>query len=265
LVEELEEPTTRKIQRYGWKPSLPDPRDLLADTSQLSVLAEVDPREEYMTPVYDQLDLGSCTANAVAAAIDADRIVSGQEPFYPSRLWIYALERLAEGASLRQDTGAFGRDGFRVSDKTGIVPETDWPYSDDFVDWSRDPRTSTQWAHRQRTQHPYKYVPRTLTSIKRVLSNKQTMAFGFTVFQSFESRQLARTGIMTHPDVTRERPLGGHEVLLVGYLEDHPQYGLVRNSWGTDWAMDGYFLMPWTVLLDPYLSGDFRTIYRPMA
>src|SRR3954453_20547170 len=83
---------TRRIQGYGWKPSLPDPRDIIADTSELPILAEVDPRQEYMTKVYAQLRLGSCTSNAVAAAIDADCIVSGDTPKYPSRLWIYALE-----------------------------------------------------------------------------------------------------------------------------------------------------------------------------
>lgn len=257
-----EELGQRKIQTYGWKPSFPDPRDILADTSGLPIYDEVDPRQEYMTPVYDQLNLGSCTANAVAAAIDADRIVSGEEPIFPSRLWIYALERLREGASLLQDTGAYGRDGFWVSRRLGVVPESEWPYSDERRVWSKDPRASAEWYNRKKVERPYKAVPRNLTSIKRVLSNKQTMAFGFSVFESFETQEVANTGVMPHPDTTRERFLGGHEVLLVGYLKDEPQYGLVRNSWNL-WGIDGYFLMPWTVILDPNLSADFRTIYRP--
>jgi C1A family cysteine protease len=255
--------TPHKIQGYGWKPSLPDPRDIIADTSELPIFAEVDPRQEYMTAVYNQLRLGSCTANAVAAAIDADRIVSGEEPTFPSRLWIYALERLIEGSSLTQDTGAYGRDGFRVSRRFGIVPESHWPYSDRFHEWSRDPHASIEWSARKKIERPYKAVPRSLTSIKRVLSNKQTIAFGFSVFESFESQEVANTGIVPHPDTTQERVLGGHEVLLVGYLKSEPHYGLCRNSWDLDWGLDGYFLMPWTVFLDPNLSSDFRTIYRP--
>jgi|GEM_PF-1065536 len=258
-----EELTLRKIEGYGWKPSLPDPRDIPADTSELPIQAEVDPRREYMTKVYAQLRLGSCTANAVAAAIDADCIVSGENPKLPSRLWIYALERLVEGSSLRQDTGAYGRDGFKVARNIGIVPEVEWPYSDKIAVWSQDPRMTAMWNKRQKTKHPYKAVPRNLSSIRRVLSNKQTIAFGFSVFESFESQQVTDTGLMPHPDTTAEKALGGHEVLMVGYLKDEPHHALCRNSWGFRWGLDGYFLMPWTVILDRNLSGDFWTIYRP--
>jgi C1A family cysteine protease len=255
--------TPRKIQGYGWKPSLPDPRDHVADVSELPIYAFVDPRQEYMTAIYDQLQLGSCTANTVAAAIDADHIVSGREPTYPSRLWIYALERMIEGSPLLQDTGAFGRDGFKVSRQIGLVPENDYPYSDRPEDWSKDPRDSPLWDVRKTIKHHYKSVPRDLSAFKRVLSNRQTIAFGFSVFESFESAEVARTGVMPYPDTTREQLLGGHEVLLVGYLEDEPNYGLCRNSWNTDWGLGGYFLMPWAVLLDRAMSGDFRTIFRP--
>lgn len=256
--------TGRKIQGYGWKPSLPDPRDLVADVSELPVLLEVDPREEYMTAVYDQLRLGSCTANAVAAAIDADRIVSGLDPIFPSRLWIYALERLLEGSSLYQDTGAFGRDGFKAARRIGIVSEDIWPYSDDKHWWTRDPTTSDAWAMRQTIEHPYKAVRRGITTFKRVFSNKQTIAFGFSVFESFESQEVELSGVMPHPDPTRESQVGGHEVLGVGYLREMPFHCLCRNEWSTDWGIGGYFFMPWSVILDPELSGDFRTIYRPM-
>jgi C1A family cysteine protease len=254
---------TRRIQGYGWKPSLPDPRDIIADTSELPILAEVDPRQEYMTKVYAQLQLGSCTSNAVAAAIDADCIVSGDTPKYPSRLWIYALERLAEGSSLRQDTGAYGRDGFKVARSIGVIPESEWPYSDRYPIWAQDPRKARVWNDRKQTKHPYKAVPRDVSSIKRVLSNKQTIAFGFTVFESFESEEVARTGVMPHPDMTRERVLGGHEVLMVGYLKSEPHYALCRNSWDLNWGLGGYFLMPWTIILTRSLSSDFQTIYRP--
>jgi C1A family cysteine protease len=95
--------------------------------------------------------------------------------------------------------------------------------------------------------------------------NKQTIAFGFAVFQEFVSKEVADTGLVPAPDPSQIIPNEGHEVLAVGYLEAQPQHCLCRNSWGTGWGMDGYFLMPWSVLLDPSFSGDFRTIYRPLG
>jgi C1A family cysteine protease len=253
----------RRIQRFGWKPSLPDQRDILADTSALPVAAEVDPRGEYMTPIYDQGNLGSCTANTVAEAVDADRIVSGEEPLYPSRLAIYALERLYEGSSLTEDTGAYGRDGYKACRRFGMVPESELPYSDEAPAWQQDPRELIRAAaDRTKLEHPYKVVPRNWLAMQRVLTNKQTIGFGFTVYESFESSEVRRTGIVPMPGPD-EKSVGGHEVLAVGYLKAMPGYALVRNHWASDWGEEGYFFMPVAYLLDPRLSDDFRTIYRP--
>ena len=98
--------------------------------------------------------------------------------------------------------------------------------------------------------------------MRAVLSNNQTIAFGFTVYESFESQEVAKTGVVPLPS-RGEKTLGGHEVLLVGYLKDQPNYGLVRNSWGDGWGLGGYFLMPWAYLMDANLASDFRTIRRP--
>lgn len=261
------EPTGTHLFGYGWRPSLPDPRDIKADPSEIPILDEVDPRQEYMTPVYNQGHLGSCTANAVAAAIDAARIVEGADPIGPARLGIYWLERFLEHTPAAQDHGAQGRDGFKAARKFGVLPESDWPYVDNAksAEFSADPRESPKWASDHWVlDQPYKSVGRSLVDFKRVLSNRQTVAFGFRVPGSFESREIAETGIMAYPDpddLTRD----GHEVLAVGYLRDQPHYCLIRNSWGTDWGIGGYFLMPWVWLLEPGLTSDFRTIYRPLS
>jgi C1A family cysteine protease len=251
--------TPRKIHRYGWKPSLPDVRDHIADASELTVREEVDPRAD-LPAVFDQGQLGSCTANAVAAAVEYDAELNGADPGFLSRLWIYYYERQLEGAPATQDTGAYGRDGFKVCQKLGVPPEADWPY--DISKFSDDPPASLDGEARQHRISNYKVVPRNLDTMRAVLSNRQTIALGFSVYQSFESHQVAQTGIVPLP-TRNEKQLGGHEVLLVGYLKDQPNYGLVRNSWGPDWGMKGYFLMPWAYILDANLASDFRTIRRP--
>ena len=106
----------------------------------------------------------------------------------------------------------------------------------------------------------------------QVLSNQQTISFGFTVHESFESSSVARSGIVLMPEPD-EKVLGGHEVLAVGYLRGEPEYVLVRNSWGSrqtggrGWGLhgSGYFLMPWRMILDPKICADWTTIRRPIA
>ena len=250
----------RHIKRYGWKPSLPDHRDLLADTTGLTPLPEVDPRGE-MPAVYDQGQLGSCTANAVGAALEYDSMLDGGSAVAPSRLFIYYCERQIEGSLGKGDTGAFGRDGFKAAKRFGTPPETDWPY--DITKYADDPpQPAWQDAATHKLTKSYKSVTRSVNQFKQVLSNKQTIAFGFSVYSSFESADVAKSGIVPMP-TPDEQQIGGHEVLAVGYLASEPNYLLVRNSWGSGWGLGGYFLMPWQYLLSTDLASDFRTIVRP--
>lgn len=244
---------------YGWRPSLPDYRHRPADTTGLSVLPEVDPRGEMQAP-YDQGQLGSCTANAVAGCIEYDAILNGDSFGTPSRLFIYYGERAIEGTLGQGDTGAQGHDGFKVARKLGTPPETDWPY--DILRFQDRPTVQAFEDARSHRISEYRHPAQDEMALKQVLSNNQTVAFGFTVYESFESPEVAQTGIMPIPE-RGEQILGGHEVLLVGYLRSEPEYALVRNSWGTEWGLGGYFLFPWALLLHPGFASDFRTIPRP--
>jgi C1A family cysteine protease len=247
-----------KIQRYGWKPSLPDVRNVPADTTDMPILDEVDPREQ-MQPCYDQGQLGSCTANAYAGAVEYNAILNGHKIGTPSRLAIYYGERLREGTA-GEDSGAFGHDAFKDGRKYGVGPEALWPY--DIRKFAEEPSSEYLTARASYKVGTYRHPPQQLAALKRVLSNNQTIAFGFTVYSSFESEEVAKTGKVPMPS-SREEVLGGHETLIVGYLQAEEEYALVRNSWGTEWGLGGYFLLPWMYILNPNLVSDLRTIYRP--
>jgi hypothetical protein len=78
-------------------------------------------------PAYDQGQLGSCTGNAIAGAIEFERMKQGLSDFEPSRLFIYYNERVMEG-TVGSDSGAQIRDGIKSVSKLGAPPESDWPY-----------------------------------------------------------------------------------------------------------------------------------------
>ena len=81
-----------------------------------------------MPPVYDQGAIGSCTANAIAAAYDYAHNRQGLGFITPSRLFIYANERLLENTPLTEDSGAQIFDGVHCVANQGVCPESEWPY-----------------------------------------------------------------------------------------------------------------------------------------
>jgi C1A family cysteine protease len=90
------------------------------------------------------------------------------------------------------------------------------------------------------------------------LASGYPFVLGFTVYDSFESDAVAKTGVVPMP-ARRENVLGGHAVLAVGY-DDKQSRLRMRNSWGRAWGVKGYFTMPYAYLFDDNLSDDFWKI-----
>src|SRR5713101_1080742 len=116
------------LGHYGWMPDVPDQRDLVFAAARVTTLPPAVDLRPGCPPVYDQGQLGSCTANAIGSAIQFEQIRQ-KEPksFAPSRLFIYYNERVKEH-TVGQDAGAQIRDGIKSVNHIGACPETDWPY-----------------------------------------------------------------------------------------------------------------------------------------
>jgi C1A family cysteine protease len=249
----------RKIEKYGWVPDLPDHRDQVFAAPLPALLAlpkKVDLRPGCPKHVYDQGQLGSCTGNAIAAAMEFDLIKEGAKPeFTPSRLFIYYNERVLEH-TVNSDSGAQIRDGVKSVNKQGAPPESLWPY--DITKFEKKPSADAYGQAAKHKVSSYQRVARSLSQMKGCLAAGFPFVFGFTVYDSFESEAVAKTGQVPMPSAG-ESVLGGHAVLAVGYEDDQQRF-IVRNSWGDTWGMKGYFTMPYAYLLDSDLSDDFWTL-----
>ena len=255
-----------KVSRFGWVKDTPDPRDLLFTASPV-LAAKPLPKSADLRPgcppVYDQGQVGSCTANSIAGAFEFAQKKQLLADFMPSRLFIYYNERAMEHTT-GQDAGAQIRDGIKSVVKQGVPPEPEWPYSENLSVVTRKPDSQ---AYTDALQHKvisyHRISARTsaaaLNLMKSCLADGYPFCFGFTVYSAFEGADVAKTGILKMPNKSKEEVVGGHAVLAVGY-DDKKKMVLVRNSWGAGWGQKGYFWMPYAYISDPKLASDFWTI-----
>lgn len=240
---------------YGWVPQRPDHRDHLFLLPQPIALPEIVDLRPQMPPIYDQGQLGSCTANAIGAAVQfAHKKQFGQD-LMPSRLFIYYNERAMEG-TIRYDAGAQIRDGIKSVNKQGVCPEYYWPYI--ISKFKTKPLKICYLEALKDKVIQYSAINQTLNDMKSCLTSGYPFVGGFSVYQSFESDQVAKTGVVPMPG-KNESQMGGHAVTIVGY-DDSKQSFIVRNSWGDKWGILGYCYMPYEYWTNPGLASDFWTI-----
>jgi C1A family cysteine protease len=141
--------------------------------------------------------------------------------------------------------------------KVGVCTETTWAY--DIARFTEKPPKAAYDEAKKHQALVYRRVLANLHQMQGCLASGYPFVFGFSVYESFMSPDVAKTGKVPLPP-RGEQLLGGHAVLAVGY-DDADQSFIVRNSWGTGWGMKGYCSMPYGYLTNPQLARDFWAIY----
>ena len=246
----------RGNRHYGWKPDLPDHRDLPYGAMRLGLEAPATPPPSvdlrpHCPPIYVQEPLQSCTANASAAAFRFLEIKSGSNTLNPSRLFVYYNERdLADDVDL--DNGAQLRDGIKSIASNGICDEKAWPYDKPFDE--KPPQSCYDQALKFKALSYFSLDNTALNELRGCLAAGFPFVFGFSLCASFRN---ADKGIVPMPD-HGEPVVGGHAVMAVGY-DDATQQFTVQNSWGADNGDHGYYYMPYQYLTSD-LANSFWTV-----
>ena len=252
--------------KLGWLPDVPDTRDIpFAAVFRIprKFPTHVDLRTG-CSPVEDQKNLGSCTAQALVGAleflqlkfckIDNRQSKIGNSFADLSRLFVYYNERAASG-TVQEDSGAMLRTGIKTLKALGVCRESLWPY--EIRRFTAKPTAAcfTEAADHQVTAYQRLNA---LAEMKACLAMGLPFVFGFAVYEHVMSANVARTGRIRLPGKS-ERMLGGHAVMAVGYQEN-TRMVLFRNSWGAAWGQAGYGQMPYAYLESRELSDDFWCI-----
>lgn len=190
------------------------------------------------SPVYDQYDLGACTAFAVAKGMrEMLQVQRGEKQVPLSALFLYYETRKIRG-TVDLDSGATLTDTMQALATTGAAPEQLWPY--DTMVFDQQPAAE---AYKAARAHAIKTGVQLagLEDIKKVLAKGQPVVFGMKVYNTFQ--RIGADGkfeLPQHGDIF----VGGHAVAVMGY-DNKQKVLIVKNSWGTEWGDQGYFYMPY--------------------
>jgi len=244
----------KKTVKFGWIPDLPDKRDLKFSIPKPRSLPSLVDLIKNCSPVEDQGAAGSCVGNSVVGNMEF-LMIKNKRPFIDlSRLFAYYNARLLEG-STGSDAGAYIRDAIKALKTLGVCSEKSWPY--DVSKVTKRPSIKCYLEALNLQIQKYERL-NSLDEMKTCLSRGFPFVFGFSVYESFMTDKVAKTGTAPMPKKD-EKLLGGHAVCCVGYADSKKRV-TVRNSWGTQWGKDGYFTLPYAYLEDRNLSDDFWTI-----
>lgn len=235
--------TSTNINDLRFKKSKFESKDYVYQPSDIPIRPIVDLRE-WDSLVEDQMQLGSCTGNAVTNAYEL--MVKKLYPEYfveLSKLFVYYNARVLEG-TINEDSGASIKNAVKGVYNFGVCKEELWPYNIDKFDEKPSQESYKDAASRKLLKY-MKVV--SVNDLVNAVNYNYPVVIGMTIFEDFLSLNKDNYTLSENDYYTY--PIGGHAVTIVGYnLEE--QLFLVKNSFGADWGLNGYFYMSFDYVKD---------------
>jgi len=194
-----------------------------------------------MSPVRNQGDEGTCVA--FASVVGVKEFQDKKEYRKLIRLsprFLYSLCKKFDGAP--SEEGTYPRIAMKVLLNYGVCHESFWPYA------PHQKSLPLKGADIDAKRFKIKAYARieSLIEMKRSLLVNGPFLAGVKVYKSWFNKNVERSGFVPMPK-RNEQLMGGHAICIVGY-DDKLELFKFKNSWGQNWADNGYGYLPYAYM-----------------
>ena len=241
------------------KTQMPDAPHVAAPAASQSTVAAVpgtlDWRNynggNWVTPVRNQGNCGSCWAFATAANLESATLIKNGTPFVPGADLDLSEQILVSCGGAGSCSGGSPGAASNYIKNTGLPQESVYPYT-------ATNGTCPSWQAPAYKISGWSYVATTAPTVDAIKNALNTYGPVNTTMEVYSDFFYYTSGIYHYATGTYQ---GGHAVLIVGY-NDNEQSFTVKNSWSTGWGEAGYFRIGYSELNSVTQFGDYTIAYQ---
>jgi len=205
----------------------------------------------FVTPVRDQKNCGSCWAFATTGALEAATLIANNTPNVDLNL----AEQILVSCGGAGDCG-----GGYIDSASDFITDPGLPFESSYPYIAQNGFCSNAYPGWQNSAYyidGWQWVTTTNTTVSALKAALNTFGPLVTTLQVYTDFYSYSSGIYSYTSGSYE---GGHAVLLVGY-NDAGQYFIVKNSWNTYWGDSGYFKIAYSEISSVVDFGDWTIAY----
>jgi C1A family cysteine protease len=211
--------------------------------------------KNYVTPVRDQGNCGSCWAFATTGALESYRLINKPNSLCGLAGCDLSEQSLVSCSKAGDCNGGYIDKASTFIRNTGEPLETCAPYM--AVNMACKKACCNHWDSSTYKISSWSWVATTKPTVTAI---KNALTYGplVTTLDVYADFFSYAGGVYSY---TTGKYQGGHAVAIVGY-DDTNQCFIVKNSWGDDWGEAGYFRIAYSQLTSVVNFGQYTILYK---